>query len=198
MNTLTCPVYLRLFEKQCQRANGEKRGVVIEAHSCVAMRSLIYIPTPQRGHISQNPDGQSQCHCQKHCRHGQTPQKHNNKPAVCQGLPDNTMDLIRVGNNPYAITCHEELCFPCISTDQHGRNCNTSQQWGVSCRSVYYKMLGHSDNITESRVFVNKTCFKQTDPTTNKTRKWDEGRVETTAQLKQITESSFLSKKWNY
>lgn len=76
VNTLTCPVYLRLFEKPCQTACSEKHGVAIEAHSCVAMRSLIYIPTPQRGHIFQNPDGLSHCHCQKHCSSGQTPQKH--------------------------------------------------------------------------------------------------------------------------
>lgn len=75
------PVYLRLFEKPCKWDSSEKHGVVIEAHSCIAMRLLIYIPTPHRGHISQNPDGLSRSHCQKLCSRGQTPPKHNSTRA---------------------------------------------------------------------------------------------------------------------
>lgn len=105
---LSGPVYLRLFEKPCKWDSSEKHGVVIEAHSCVAMRLLIYIPTPHRGHISQKPDGPSRSHCQKLCSRGQTPPHPNTttqgQNQTCgKGMCAKTMGLIQVAGKLYSI-----------------------------------------------------------------------------------------------
>lgn len=74
----TYPVYLRPLESQ--GASSEKHCVAMEAHSCVAMRSLIYIPTPQRAHIPQTQTG-------RHTAIAKTLLQHPNDTQTRQRIP---------------------------------------------------------------------------------------------------------------